>query len=169
LLGVCYPDRFKAVAMHSGVAPGVAHSSATALAAMRGRRHPPRPNPDAGVTWPALLVIQGDADGLVAPSNARAAATWWAAASGAAAVSESRLRRGQRHPVTLTDYKRAGRTRVRLAMVSGLGHAWSGGAAKLPFSDPHGPDAASMIWTFAAREFRRVERTAASTQSAAKQ
>ena len=29
-----YPDRFKAVAMHSGVAPGTAHSTATALGAM---------------------------------------------------------------------------------------------------------------------------------------
>ena len=37
LLAVRYPDRFKAVAMHSGIAPGVANSLAGALSAMNGR------------------------------------------------------------------------------------------------------------------------------------
>lgn len=38
LLAVPQPERFKAVVMHSGVGPGLASSSATALSAMRGRR-----------------------------------------------------------------------------------------------------------------------------------
>ena len=38
LLATRQPAQFKAVIMHSGIAPGVAHSSATALSAMRGRR-----------------------------------------------------------------------------------------------------------------------------------
>jgi poly(3-hydroxybutyrate) depolymerase len=37
--------------------------------------------------------------------------------------------------------------------VVGLGHAWSGGAARQPYSDPKGPDASRMIWAFLARQF----------------
>ncbi len=39
-------------------------------------------------------------------------------------------------------------------LVRGLAHAWSGGAAQLPFSDPLGPDASRMAWAFAAAQFR---------------
>jgi len=40
------------------------------------------------------------------------------------------------------------------ASAAELGHAWSGGAAKQPFSDALGPDASRMAWAFAARQFR---------------
>ncbi|WP_039919588.1 extracellular catalytic domain type 1 short-chain-length polyhydroxyalkanoate depolymerase, partial [Thauera linaloolentis] len=45
LLAIRHPTRFRAVAMHSGVPPGSAHSAATALAAMRGRRTASAPLP----------------------------------------------------------------------------------------------------------------------------
>jgi len=32
-----------------------------------------------------------------------------------------------------------------------LGHAWSGGKAGEPFSDPAGPDASRLIWAFVMR------------------
>lgn len=38
VLAVRHPEQFRAVAMHSGIEPGVAHSSATALSAMLGRK-----------------------------------------------------------------------------------------------------------------------------------
>jgi len=38
--------------------------------------------------------------------------------------------------------------------ITGLGHAWSGGADKLAFSAPEGPDASLMMWTFFARHCR---------------
>ena len=47
-----------------------------------------------------------------------------------------------------------GRTVATLVEVGRLAHAWSGGAAKAPFSDPRGPDASRMAWAFAARQFR---------------
>src|SRR6478736_5468446 len=43
LLATRYPQRFKALAMHSGVAPGAAKSPATALGAMRGQHVPLMP------------------------------------------------------------------------------------------------------------------------------
>jgi poly(3-hydroxybutyrate) depolymerase len=44
---------------------------------------------------------------------------------------------------------------VSLCLVTGMGHAWSGGAKSLPFSDPTGPDAAALIWAFVQRQFAR--------------
>ena len=92
LLATRYPVRFKAVAMHSGVAPGAATSPATALGAMRGRHVPPMPATAVGkamgaaavfTTLPPLLVLHGDADVVVSASNAGSTAAVWATATGA--------------------------------------------------------------------------------------
>ena len=158
LLATRYPARFKAVAMHSGIAPGAAHSSATVLGAMTGRRRPgPLPAAAAGAAGlPPLLVIQGTADSIVRLSNGRAAAQVWADAAGAQSAAPRSVQRGKRYPMTVTDFKLKARTAASLCEVSGLGHAWSGGAAGQHFSDAKGPDASRMIWAFAARQFRKA-------------
>jgi len=79
LVATLAPSRYAAVAMHAGVAPGVAHDASSALAAMSGHRRGTRdpllaPRHAANATLPPLLVIQGAADTVVAPSNAREAA-----------------------------------------------------------------------------------------------
>lgn len=148
-----YPDRFKAVAMHSGIAPGTAHSTATALSAMQGRRTPHPLAPTGGL--PPLLVIQGTADPLVRASNGLAAAQLWADAAGALPSAPRTVQRGARRAMMLTDFKQRGRLTATLCEVAGLGHAWSGGAASQPWADASGPDASRLIWAFAARQFRR--------------
>ena len=170
LLATRQPARFKAVIMHSGIAPGVAHSSATALSAMRGRRAGGLITPLAGVgSLPALLVIQGTADSVVAPSNGASAVQRWAAHAqaqpGAGASAQlgagtsvkaalpRTVQRGNRRSATLTDHRVGARIVATLCVVNGLGHAWSGGAPGLPYSDPIGPDASRMVWAFAARQF----------------
>ncbi len=165
LVATRYPARFKAVAMHSGVAPGAAKSPATALGAMRGRNVPPMPTTAVGkamgaaaalTTLPPLLVLHGDVDSVVAASNAGSTAAVWATATGARPGMERTLQRGKRHAMRVTEFKRAGRTFVVLCQVAGLGHAWSGGAARLAFSDPAGPDASRLIWAFAVKQFKAV-------------
>ena len=153
LLAVRHPARLAGVVMHSGVPPGTAHSTLTALAAMRGRRSTAALGAPPAGGWPPLLVIHGSLDGVVSPRNAEAAALAWAEASGARASTPRRVQRGQRHAMLVTDYKQRGRTVATLALVQGLSHAWSGGAAGLPFSDPKGPDAARMAWAFAQKQF----------------
>ena len=109
LLASRHPERFKAVVMHSGVTPGAAQSTATALAAMRGSRvAKPLPvvAPAAVASWPPLLVIQGEEDRVVAASNGRTAATVWADAVGARAVAGRETQRGKRYPMVVTDFKR---------------------------------------------------------------
>jgi len=157
LLVTRHPDRFKALVMHSGIPPGTAHSAMSALGAMHGRRPtlPLRAGPGALVAdWPPLLVIHGGADTVVSPENGHAAARVWAQAARAQAETAHTQQRGLRYPMSVTDFKRGGCTVATLVVVQGLEHAWSGGAANHPFSDPHGPDASRMAWAFAARQFR---------------
>lgn len=165
LMAALYPQRFCGVAMHSGVAPGTAESAATALAAMHGRRAAHLPEPlgvslNQGATpsvlpLPPLLVLHGDADGVVSVRNAAATALLWADALGARAGALRTLQRGQRHAMRVTEFKTRGRTVVALREVAGLAHAWSGGVAQLPFSDPAGPDASALVWAFVARQFAK--------------
>ncbi|WP_019657844.1 extracellular catalytic domain type 1 short-chain-length polyhydroxyalkanoate depolymerase [Variovorax atrisoli] len=163
LLATRYPNRFRAVVMHSGVAPGAAKSSATALGAMRGEHVPPMPTTAVGkamgaaavfTTLPPMLVLHGDADAVVAPSNAVSSAAVWATAVGARPGLTREVQRGKRRPMRVTDFRRKGCTLVTLCEIAGLGHSWSGGAPKLLFSDPEGPDATRMTWAFAAAQFK---------------
>ena len=178
LMAARYPERFCAVAMHSGVAPGTAESSAHAMAAMHGRREAQLPPPMVSESaraalaalnepvsptappaslapLPPLLVLHGDADGVVSVRNAAATALLWAGAMNARPGALRTLQRGQRHAMRVTEFKKGGRTVVALREVVGLAHAWSGGAAQLPFSDPAGPDASALVWAFVARQFAK--------------
>ena len=146
LLAVRWPERFCAVAMHAGVAPGAANSAAGVLAAMRGRSLPPTAVERGN--RPPLLVIHGSEDRVVSVRNAHVAAEQWAAALGARAADPRRVQRGARHAMTVTDWRVRRRVCVRLCEVERLGHAWSGGAAGEHFSDPQGPDASTLIWRF---------------------
>jgi poly(hydroxyalkanoate) depolymerase family esterase len=152
LLSARAPERFVAVAMHSGIPPGTADSSLSALRAMFGRGSPDAPDA-ASAHWPPLLVLHGTADGVVASSNGVAAAGLWADALGARASPERRVQRGQRRAMQVTDYRVGRRLVVSLYLVTGMGHAWSGGAKSLAFSDPSGPDASALIWAFVRRQF----------------
>ncbi len=157
LLATRRPERFRAIAMHSGIAPGVAYSPATALMAMGGRqaRALPLAPLAAGVRLPGLLVIHGSSDPVVAPSNGAEAARSWAARIGAKAGTPRTVQRGARYAATITDYRCGRRLVASLCEVKGLGHAWSGGAAGQACSDPKGPDASRMIWAFMVKQFAR--------------
>lgn len=154
LLAVRHPALFRAVAMHSGIAPGMAHSLAGALKAMRGRVvAAPLAPLSAGKHLPALLVIQGSDDHVVAAGNGSTAAQLWATREAATAGKPRTIQRGARYPATVTDYNSKGRLVATLCNINGLGHAWSGGTASQAYSDPKGPDASRMIWTFAFKQF----------------
>jgi poly(hydroxyalkanoate) depolymerase family esterase len=154
LLAARAADRFVAVVMHSGVPPGSADSSLSALRAMFGRAAPDAPGA-ASVHWPPLLVLHGTADGVVSSNNGVAAAALWADALGARAAAERSVQRGQRRAMHITDYRVGRKVVVSLSLVEGMGHAWSGGTKTLPFSDPTGPDASALIWAFVRRQFPR--------------
>lgn len=156
LVATRHPGRFKAVAMHSGIPPGTAHSTLSALTAMHGHRATrPLPTTPALMSdaWPPLLVIHGSRDTVVSMDNGIAAVQAWSDAAGAGAGKSRSVQRGKRYPTTVTDFKRRGMPVATLVNVDGLGHAWSGGAPKRPYSDALGPDASRLVWAFAARQF----------------
>jgi poly(hydroxyalkanoate) depolymerase family esterase len=157
LLVTRHPGRFRAVVMHSGIPPGTAHSTLSALGAMHGRRStmPLSATPSTmQAHWPPLLVIHGNADTVVSPHNGQASAQVWASAAGARASRARHVQRGKRYPMSVTDFKRKGSVVATLVAVDRLAHAWSGGAPSKPFSDEQGPDASRMAWGFAAKQFR---------------
>ena len=159
LLALRQPGRFKAVIMHSGIPPGTAYSTLSAVGAMHGLRNT-RPLPakpvDTPAALPPLLVIHGREDTVVAPNNGLAAVQVWAEAAGARGGAQRSLQRGKRYPATVTDFRRRGATVATLMEVASLGHAWSGGTAGQAFSDALGPDASRMAWRFAQKQFRQA-------------
>ena len=152
-----HPERFSAVVMHSGIPPGTAHSTLSAVGAMHGLLGTGRLNATQSAmaeSWPPLLVIHGDRDSVVAASNGQAAVNAWADAAGARTCAARSLQRGKRYPMMVTDFKCGTRTVARLVGIESLGHAWSGGAASGgTLCDAQGPDASRMVWAFVAKQF----------------
>ncbi|MFP6561005.1 PHB depolymerase family esterase [Paraburkholderia sp. B3] len=158
LLAVRAPDRFAAVALHSGPAFGEARSGVQALDVMRrglhqdpvgllerqldGGAHPGMP----------AIVVQGDQDSVVAPINAEQLAVQFLRLNGLADEHGVRpdvaAEEAARDDHVVQDYTRRGESVVRLCRVSNLDHAWSGGDDTVPFHSATGPDASAMIWHF---------------------
>lgn len=158
LLALHHPERFAAVALHSGPALGEANSGISAMDVMRrGLRQNPAAAVDALVdagAYPGMpaLIVQGDGDHVVAPKNADQLAVQFMRLNGLA-DSRGALRGGERVETRsagaqITEVRREGVPVVRLCHVKGLDHAWAGGDEAVPFHAAVGPDASAMIWSF---------------------
>jgi poly(hydroxyalkanoate) depolymerase family esterase len=136
-LVVAYPERFAALAMHSGIAAGAASDIGSALAVMA--KGPADGNALGDAALAAMgpraraipvIAIHGAADKVVSPANLSAVVTQWtrvnARATGSGAPVEQHL-------------------------LDGLGHAWSGGSPDVGYTAPQGPDATGMIVEFLRR------------------
>ncbi|MEO7456054.1 MAG: PHB depolymerase family esterase [Gemmatimonadaceae bacterium] len=129
-LMVAYRERFAALVMHSGIAALAATDVPSALAAMRDGAGDGKALGLAALAAMGararpvpVMLLHGKDDKLVALSNMTSAAEQWMLVNrGGAMVSA----------LTLT----------------GVGHAWSGGAADAPFTAPNGPDATKLIVQF---------------------
>jgi len=166
-LAVCHADLFAACALHSGLAFGAATSSHTALKAMQeGARSDVH---DMGkrafiqsrgkTEMMPAIVIHGDKDEVVSLVNAEQVVAQFAVMNELLAEEAhpepdephersrtDRFNSGYRYEVS--DVHRAGQVVVRKVIVSGLGHAWSGGPSQYQFSDPRGPNASELICDF---------------------
>jgi poly(hydroxyalkanoate) depolymerase family esterase len=162
VLGATYPDLFAAVGVHSATAYRSADSSRSALRVMNGTASPSvPPRPARGARGlPPTIVVHGSLDRTVRAANASRIAEQWLAHRAAATplrtdparVTRSKTTRtgagSDRTTTTTRWYTARGRKVLETVTVDGLGHAWSGGAAGLAFSDPRGPRATTAIWSF---------------------
>ncbi len=169
ILGALYPEVFAAVGVHSGMAYAAAGNETCALRTMSDGAESPESR--AAIAYHAqgqqhrsmpLLVIHGSEDEVVAPENAGLLIQQFAQLNDLAddgdganqsvdAVADAT--RGDRvadgRPFQIRSYRDArGEEIMREVRVDGLGHAWSGGPPDAEFSDPEGPDAASLYWSF---------------------
>lgn len=169
-LGIHYPALFAAVGLHSGPVFGAASSTTTAMHVMHsGSREDPLHLIERSVdvaSYPGMpaIIIHGELDAVVAPSNAAQLCVEFARlnrlvdANGMLRVGEQRTY--SRDAVAYVDYLKAGRLVVRVCIVRGLGHAWSGGDPREAFHSGKGPDATAMLWSFFRRQRREVKRLA---------
>jgi poly(hydroxyalkanoate) depolymerase family esterase len=141
----CYPDSFAAGAIHSGVAYGLAADAFTAQDVMKDG---PGDRTRLGVCEPAsfkgrVMIVQGSTDTVIDPSNAERLTNDFAG-KGKPVVTKVPAQ-GETYGYQRNDYDGG---RVSEILVDGLGHAWSGGAPGASATDPRGPDATSLMWTF---------------------
>jgi poly(hydroxyalkanoate) depolymerase family esterase len=177
LLATSYPERFAAVALHSGPAFGEARSGITAMDVMRrGARGEPAELVDETVDvahYPGMpaVIIHGEADHVVSPVNAEQLAEQFLRLNRMVDASGKRksgdMREERKSGVVMRDYVRSGRRVVRLCRVQGLAHAWSGGDDAVPFHSAKGPDASAMLWEFFRHQRRAGAGHAAESAAAA--
>ena len=156
IMAKAYPELYAAVAVHSGVVPGVASSLGSALAAMRDAGmlelvEGSRETADRTVAAPRVLAIHGDLDKTVSVQNgleACARRVRLAAADSLHAAVDTVSQPGA-HACTRTRWARAnGEVIVELWVVHRGGHAWFGGDARGSHTDAQGPDATAAILGF---------------------
>jgi poly(hydroxyalkanoate) depolymerase family esterase len=153
-----YPDRFAAVASHSGMVFGEARSVVSGLDAMRrGTQSDPAALASAALDgrdhrgMPALL-MHGMDDDVVNPINLVQLEAQFLQLNGlldeAGQLRGASVKEQQYETALKRDYFHGGRCVVRAYQVAGLDHAWSGGDDTVPFHSGQGPEASREIWQF---------------------
>jgi poly(hydroxyalkanoate) depolymerase family esterase len=160
VLAATYPELFAAIGVHSAPPYRSASGPVDALAAMQGRTLQSHVENVATAAMPPMIVFHGSADSTVRSVNAQRVADQWVAFhdhDGAAALGRprsastapgrpgsARSRRGYR----VSRWYSGGHKVLEVWLVTGLGHAWSGGSPKGSYSDSRGPRATTEMWKF---------------------
>ncbi len=141
---VAYPERYAALAVHSGIPALAASDMTAALAAMRdgaananelGARALTAMGSNARAV--PVIVLHGEADKVVSVANAHATVAQFTAVN-ASATSKGAGGKG-------AVGKRAV---VEEHVFPGIGHAWSGGSPDGTYTAPNGPNASLLIAAF---------------------
>lgn len=160
LLCVHHSRLFAAAVLHSGVMYKAASSAVDALTAMRRGT---QASPDLTAREASLvmgedshivptLIIHGDEDDVVNPNNAQQHVAQFLALAMARntpliAGGQTSVKHGE-YPYRLQDFTNDSGLVLRLCMIKGLAHAWSGGDAQHPYNNADGPDASELAWDF---------------------
>jgi poly(hydroxyalkanoate) depolymerase family esterase len=153
IMGQLYPEIFAAVGVHSGLAPGAAHSVASAFSAMSKG---PGPRAKTGAIGTPVIIFQGSGDSTVAQANADAiirSELDACSSKGTALIQDKKASDalGKRASTTTVWTNAAGKPVIESWTIDAGPHAWSGGHASGSFTDPKGPSATQAMVDF----FRR--------------
>jgi poly(hydroxyalkanoate) depolymerase family esterase len=169
ILGATYPDVFAAIGVHSGLEYAAATDAQSGLSAASSGGPDPVKQGDAAFAAMGsyarevpVIVFHGDQDPVVNVVNGRQVVSQWAetdtraggAVSATATTTEQGSAGGKAYTHTTYADMKSGSTEIELYVVSGLGHAWSGGSTAGTFTDPNAPDASSIMWAFFAKHPR---------------
>src|SRR5690606_34191525 len=172
-----HPEQFAAAALHSGVVVGAAHSATAGLRIMRKGAdgdlralvHPlvggsavaglssfaKTNSADAGqLPGMPVMILHGQRDHIVSARNALKLAEQFSYLNDTSAIKDSVLARGTHREYVRQDFLKGGRIMVRLGLIKEVGHAWSGGDARLKFHSAKGPSASVLMWAFFAMHSR---------------
>jgi poly(hydroxyalkanoate) depolymerase family esterase len=147
ILGRTYPDLFKAVGSHSGLAHGSATNALSAMLAMRDGASADilaHATPSPGVP---VIVFHGDADATVHRENS-ARVVRQSVDSRAVNTVEETGESGGRGFTRSIHAGIDGAVLVEQWTVHGAGHAWSGGSVQGSYTDMRGPDASKEMLRF---------------------
>jgi len=152
IMGETYPELYKAIGVHSGLAYGSANDVLSAFTAMRGQegiaQGPSRNGGDGAEAGPRLIVFHGDADTTVHPSNAERIIAGHGSSLGKTSQTEhgsAGETRGYSRRVSKRDDGTHG---LECWIIDGAQHAWAGGRDSGSYTDPRGPNASEAMVHF---------------------
>jgi poly(hydroxyalkanoate) depolymerase family esterase len=171
IMAATYPELFAAVGVHSGLAYKAATSLTEARPAMAAAGADPTRLGQLAFEAPAnsgnskhlmrVIVFQGTKDGAVSPANADRIISQWAKTNDLIDDAKDNnsvddVADGKQEGTIASGYSfklevyndHAGKPLMEKWIVDEMKHAWSGGAAGVPYSDPKGPDASKEMWRF---------------------
>ena len=182
ILATCYADVFAAAAVHSGIPYAAADNPIAGMRVLE-RAYPYDAEKSGKAAFDCrgsgrrampILVIQGSVDEKVLPKASGDIIKQFAQVDDFCddgqdndSVAATRLVKdavaaqpGGQQAYEVSTFTREGKPMLQEVLVTGLGHAWSGGddgrakpgdAVKYPYNDPQGPDASRMMWRFFAQ------------------
>jgi poly(hydroxyalkanoate) depolymerase family esterase len=154
IMGHEYPDLYKAICVHSGLACGSAKDVSSAFAAMRTGGSKKANGHSSSKSLVPAIVFHGSADNIVNPSNADQVVHQSKSDASTSAVKIRGRSTGGIDFTRTVETNEAGNIISEQWILHGAGHAWSGGSKKGSYTDPRGPDASREMMRFFAEVTR---------------
>ena len=168
ILGATYPDVFAAIGVGSGLEYKAATSSINAWTAMSSGG--PDPVGQGNVAYSAMgsyarvvpvMIFHGASDYTVNTTNGHQVLSQWAQTNDRASDGVDNNNIDDNPESTINGQVPGGRAYTRYIyhdqtdatvmekyIVTGMGHAWSGGSSSGSYTDPQGPEASELMWLF---------------------
>jgi len=163
ILALRYPDLVAAVGLHSAPVFGTTDSPLSAYHAMQHgsdtlHRKTVQALMAAAPAFPGMpaILLHGARDKVVRRVNMTQLTEQFVILNAACITREPVVRayparstgRHPRHAYESATFYAGRKPHLVTSEIAHLGHAWSGGDGSVEFSDPQGPDATLMMWTF---------------------